>query len=108
MLRPPSENPSCSTWLKGHGPARQEIRTLRNSLPPPASSVVPPMAAFHFPSGEHGPLRPQGTPPAFTTSNDFTALPIFTMLLVEAAHRTRTLVTLTGGPAAVSGARGLA
>src|SRR5690242_1744585 len=46
---------SDSTLVNGHGPAMQERRALRNSLPSPASRDTEPIAAFHLPSGEHGP-----------------------------------------------------
>ena len=41
----------------------QESLALRNSLPSPASIVVEAIAAFHFPSGEHGGWSLHGTLP---------------------------------------------
>src|SRR6516162_11584020 len=51
---PPCEKSSFSILVKGQGPAMQETRALRNSLPSPASRVVDPIDALHRPSGEHG------------------------------------------------------
>src|SRR5258705_8330047 len=75
IWRPPLENESFSILVKGQGPAMQETRTSWNTLPSPASSAVPPTAAFHFPSGEQGEWRAHGTSPTLTTSNTFAALP---------------------------------
>jgi len=59
IWRPPAEKESFSILVNGQGPAMQETRTSWNSLPSPASSAVPPTAAFHFPSGEQGEWRGQ-------------------------------------------------
>src|SRR5216683_6250397 len=73
--RPPAEKESFSILVNGQGPAIQETRASWNSLPSPASSVTPPSAAFHFPSGEQGEWRAHGISPVFTTSNVFAELP---------------------------------
>src|SRR5580700_6643263 len=75
MVWPPWENLSVSILVKGQGPAMQETRASRNSLPAPASSDAEPMAAFHLPSGEHGRCFLQGTFPRFSISKDLAALP---------------------------------
>src|SRR5678810_1302004 len=80
--RPPCRKSSDSILVKGQGPAMHEVRALRNSLPSPASSDAPPMAAFHCPSGEQGGCFRQGTLPVFTTSKVLTALPTLTVLVV--------------------------
>src|SRR5215469_6596163 len=73
---PPLVKSSFSIRVKGQGPAMQETRALRNSLPAPASSDAEPSAAFHRPSGEQGFWFAQGTSPLFTTWNVLTELPI--------------------------------
>src|ERR1700730_8620194 len=65
MCRPPCENPSKSTLVKGQGPAMQETLAVRNTLPAPASSDSAATAAFHLLSGEQGVLLLQGTFPVF-------------------------------------------
>src|SRR6266542_2497253 len=74
-VRPGWVSPSVSILVNGQGPAMQEARALRNSFPAPASSETVPVAAFHFPSGEHGGVPLHGTLPVFSISNDRTALP---------------------------------
>src|SRR5258708_5024535 len=97
ILRPPAEKESLSILVNGQGPAMQETRASWNSLPSPASSVAPPTAAFHFPSGEQGEWRGHGVSPTLTTSNTFDALPTFSVISVLPAYRTRTSATkLTG------------
>src|SRR6266568_2281080 len=53
MVRPSWSSPVASMRVNGQGPAMQEARALRNSLPSPASSAVDAVAALHLPSGEH-------------------------------------------------------
>ena len=94
--------PACNIWfdsmrVKGQGPAMQEARGARNSLPTPASRVMAPSAAFHFPSGEQGCCFLQGTLPLFCTSNVFTALPTFSSVRVFSVYRTRTFESLVEG-----------
>src|SRR4029077_13891744 len=96
-FRPPRERSSKSTLAKGHGPAMQETLAFRNSFPSPASSDAEFSAAFHFPSGEHGWRPLQGTLPAFTTWNVFTALPMSASAVAFTEYRTRTLETVTSG-----------
>src|ERR1043165_4037772 len=67
-MRPFGEMSSSSTLVNGQGPAMHEVRALRNSLFSPASRVFEPIAAFHFPSGEHGGRLAQGMFPMFATS----------------------------------------
>ncbi len=66
IVRPPRSKPLESILVNGHGPAMQDARALRNSLPVPASSVMEPSDAFHRPSGEQGACRLHGTLPWFT------------------------------------------
>src|SRR2546426_891793 len=97
MLRPPRERSSASIFVKGQGPAIQEALAFRNSFPSPASMVTEPIAAFHFPSGEHGGLPSHGTLPVFITSNVLTELPTFTDVVVFVEYLARTLVIITSG-----------
>src|ERR1700722_12895525 len=69
-----------SSLVKGHGPAIQDTRTLRNSSPFGASRENLLAAAFHLPSGEQGLWPLHGTSPVFTTSNCFTRLPTSTVV----------------------------
>src|SRR5579864_8637428 len=97
MTCPPCEIRCASILVKGHGPAMQDTRTLRNSFPGPASRVVEPSAAFHLPSGEHGCWPLQGTLPLFWISNVCTALPTFTSVRLLMEYRNRTLLTFISG-----------
>src|SRR3954471_16893540 len=65
--RPPCKKSSASILVNGHGPAMHDVLALRNSFPSPASRDADPIAAFHFPSGEHGGCFRHGTLPVFTT-----------------------------------------
>src|SRR6185437_14481295 len=91
--------PSCSTCrgsmrVNGHGPAMHEARILRNSFPTPASRVAAPIAAFHFPSGEHGGRSLHNSLPLLTTSNGRTALPTFITVAVLMEYRTTILLEI--------------
>src|SRR6266496_5283335 len=81
-VRPSCSSPEGSMRVNGQGPAMQEARALRNSLPSPASSDVDAVAARHLPSGEHCKWAAQGTLPSFIASNARTVLPIVTTLAV--------------------------
>src|SRR5580704_16619722 len=98
MVRPPFENLSESIRVKGHGPAIQDTRALRNSFPAPASSDTDSTAAFHFRSGEHTGAPAQATSPVFKTWKVFTPLPRLTSDLASMEYRTRTFATVTSGP----------
>src|SRR5260370_23145186 len=74
MVAPSCSSPEVSILVNGHGPAMQEARALRNSLPAPASSEAVATAAFHFPSGEQGGWLAQGTLPVLIASNDLAAI----------------------------------
>src|SRR6202011_5590615 len=69
-------------FVKGHGPAIQEARALRNSLPSPASSEALAVEAFHLPSGEHCRWAVHGTLPVLTASKARTELPMVTSVAV--------------------------
>src|ERR1700674_3728513 len=71
------EKDSCSTLVKGQGPAMQETLAFRNSLPSPASNVREPRDGFHLPQGESCGCLLHGAFPLFTICKVFTALPIF-------------------------------
>src|SRR5690242_4458131 len=64
----------CSR-VKGHGPAIQDMRMLRNSSLFWASREKVLVEAFHLPSGEQGRWPLHGMFPVFSTSNCFTTLP---------------------------------
>ena len=66
ILRPPWMKPLSSIRVKGHGPAMQDARTLRNSLSGPASSETEAEEAFQLPSGEQGDLWSHGIFAVFT------------------------------------------
>src|SRR5580704_12508990 len=97
IVRPPCEKWSESILVNGHGPAMQEARAFRNSLPVPASSVAEPTAARHLPSGEHGRCPLQGTLPLFSTWNVCTELPTFSSVITRPEYLTRTFATFTSG-----------
>ena len=81
----------------GHGPAIHDALALRNSFPVPASREAEPIAAFHFPSGEHGGCPWQGTFALFITWKVFTALPMFTAVVVFMEYLTMTFpITISG------------
>src|SRR4026209_1582738 len=91
------EKPSDSILVKGHGPAIQDTLAFRNSFPSPASKKAEPIAAFHFPSGEHGWRPLQGTLPVLSTWNIFTALPMFTDVVALMEYLAETLaITISG------------
>src|SRR5208283_2968640 len=82
IVRPPWLHLSDSIFVNGQGPAMQEARALRNSLPAPASRDTELIAAFHLPSGEHGRCFLQGTLPWFSISNALATLPTLKSLWV--------------------------
>src|SRR3954471_10756264 len=91
--------PSCSILggsmlVNGHGPAMQDARMLRNSLPTPASRVAEPIAAFHFPSGEHGGRSLHSSLPLFCTSKGRAALATFITVAVLIEYRTTILLEI--------------
>src|SRR6266536_5495071 len=90
IVRPSRAKPDKSSFVKGQGPAIQEARAFRNSLPGPASSETWPTAAFHLPSGEHGRWPAQGMFLVFTASNDRTALPMVATVPVLMEYLTST------------------
>src|SRR6185437_1918949 len=85
MVRPSCSTLGSSIRVNGHGPAMQDARILRNSLPAPASRVAAPIAALHFPSGEHGGCSLHNTLPLFCTSKGCTVMPtaITVAVLIE-------------------------
>src|SRR5215472_6397519 len=97
MYWPPRENSSDSILVNGHGPAMQNKRALRNTLPCPASSESEPMAAFHLPSGEHRPFLSQRTAPLFGTWKVVSPVPTFTSAFVSIEYRIKIWVTATSG-----------
>src|SRR5579863_5427603 len=101
IVRPPSEKSSFSILVNGHGPAMQETRASRNSLPASASRDVEPSAAFHLPSGEQGCWPWQGTSPLFSIWNVLTTLPTFTTVVALMVNLTRTFETVVTGPVGV-------
>src|ERR1700678_3876263 len=94
------EKPSVRSLVNGHGPAIQETRALRNSLPSPASSEREPTLALHFPSGEQGAIFLHSTFPVLTISNVLTALPIFASVVAFMEYLIRVLEI--GDPTRVS------
>src|SRR6185312_17096461 len=86
---------SGSIRVKGHGPAMQDTRILLKTLPSCASSVMEPVLAFHFSSGEHGGWLLHGTSPRFCTPNAFAAKPTLLVLCTFTEYRTRTSFFIT-------------
>ena len=76
IVRPCCWKPLESIRVNGQGPAMHEARTLRNSLPIPASRVIEALVAFQLPSGEQGAWRLHGMFPRLTTWKVLTALPM--------------------------------
>src|SRR5215469_11470561 len=98
MVGPPPVRDRASIRVKGHGPAMQEARALRNWFPGPASREIEPLDALHLPSGEQRSCPAQGTFPLFPTSNVLTALPTFAAVTLLIEYRTSTLPIVTSGP----------
>src|ERR1700730_16982789 len=89
MCRPPCENPSKSTLVKGHGPAMQETLAVRDMVAYPASRASAAMPAFHLLSGEQGVLLLQGTFPVLGISKVLASVPIFSWVVVTVEYRMR-------------------